>query len=64
MLDIAREKNTHGKIEYVPADAMDLPFAAGEFDALTIAFGIRNVTDPAQGPARVPARAQTGRATW
>ena len=48
MLAIAREKNTHGKIEYEQADAMDLPFAAKEFNALTIAFGIRNVTDPAK----------------
>lgn len=46
MLEIAREKNTHEKAEYVHADAMELSFEDGEFDALTIAFGIRNVTEP------------------
>ncbi len=47
MLDVARVKNTHPKVEYAHADAMNLSFADSEFDALTIAFGIRNVTDPA-----------------
>jgi len=51
MLDVARVKNTHERIEYVHADAMALPFEDSEFDALTIAFGIRNVTDPAQALA-------------
>ena len=35
-----------GNIEYSLADAEKLPFADGEFDAATIAFGLRNVTDP------------------
>ena len=47
MLDIARRKNAHPAIDYVHADAMQLPFDPASFDALTIAFGIRNVTDPA-----------------
>ena len=34
-----------GNIEYSLADAEKLPFADGEFDAVTIAFGLRNVTD-------------------
>ena len=46
MLEIARRRNRHAKIRYVHADAMDLPFEDESFDALTIAFGIRNVTDP------------------
>ena len=33
-------------IEYVRGDAMALPFADAEFDAVTIAFGIRNVAEP------------------
>ena len=32
-------------IEYALANAEKLPFADGEFDAVTIAFGLRNVTD-------------------
>jgi len=36
-----------GNIEYSLANAEQLPFANGEFDAATIAFGLRNVTDQA-----------------
>jgi len=35
-------------IEYVRADAMDLPFEDAAFDVVTIAFGLRNVADPAR----------------
>ena len=34
-----------GNIEYSLANAEQLPFTDGEFDAVTIAFGLRNVTD-------------------
>lgn len=34
-----------GNIEYALANAENLPFADAEFDAVTIAFGLRNVTD-------------------
>ena len=34
-----------GNIEYLLANAEKLPFADAEFDAVTIAFGLRNVTD-------------------
>jgi len=34
-----------GNIEYSLANAEQLPFADAEFDAVTIAFGLRNVTD-------------------
>ncbi|MEX0941914.1 MAG: class I SAM-dependent methyltransferase [Pseudomonadales bacterium] len=37
-----------GNIEYVQGDAEQLPFAAGQFNAITIAFGLRNVTDKLQ----------------
>src|SRR5215207_6185672 len=33
-----------GEIDWLAADAMQLPFADRAFDAVTIAFGIRNVT--------------------
>ncbi len=52
MLDLARDKQRHepdgvkDKITYVEADAMALPFADAEFDVVSIAFGIRNVSDP------------------
>jgi len=34
---------------WLQADAQALPFAEGSFEAVTIAFGIRNVEDPQQG---------------
>jgi demethylmenaquinone methyltransferase/2-methoxy-6-polyprenyl-1,4-benzoquinol methylase len=34
---------------YVRADALDLPFPDGAFDAVTIAFGLRNLADPVRG---------------
>ena len=34
-----------GNVEYVQADAEQLPFAAGSFHCVTIGFGLRNVTD-------------------
>jgi len=38
------EAGLAGRIGIVEGNAEALPFAAGEFDAYTIAFGIRNVT--------------------
>ncbi len=48
MLDIAREKAPSGAapLTYVLGDATDLPFEAGSFDIVSIAFGIRNVGEP------------------
>lgn len=33
-------------LEFVQADATDLPFADGEFDAVTMSYGLRNVNMP------------------
>lgn len=50
MLDQAREKALRlpeaERPSYVHADAMDLEQADGRFDVVSIAFGIRNVSDP------------------
>jgi demethylmenaquinone methyltransferase/2-methoxy-6-polyprenyl-1,4-benzoquinol methylase len=43
MLERARKKS--GAIEWVQGDALALPFADGEFDAATVGFGVRNLTD-------------------
>jgi demethylmenaquinone methyltransferase/2-methoxy-6-polyprenyl-1,4-benzoquinol methylase len=40
-------------IDFVRADAQDLPFARGRFDRLTIGFGLRNVTDQGQALAEM-----------
>jgi len=49
MLSVGRDrlidKGIVGNIEYVQADAENLPFADNYFDCITIAFGLRNVTD-------------------
>ncbi len=36
-----------GKISYSAADALNLPFTDNEFDAVTIAFGLRNIPNRA-----------------
>jgi len=46
MLDIARSREDG--LTYVEGDAMALPFEDESFDAVTIAFGLRNVQDPAR----------------
>lgn len=47
MLEIAAEKNekTGLSIPYLEADGMNLSFADGTFDAITIAFGLRNFSN-------------------
>lgn len=49
MLKVGRDKlidhGVVGNIEYVQADAQFLPFPDNHFDCITIAFGLRNVTD-------------------
>ncbi len=42
MLKVARSK---GVRETVLADAMHLPFESGSFDCVTVAFGLRNMSD-------------------
>jgi demethylmenaquinone methyltransferase/2-methoxy-6-polyprenyl-1,4-benzoquinol methylase len=54
MLEIARHKTAERQrrhpggppVRYVEGDAMNLPFEDASFDAVSIAFGIRNVSDP------------------
>ena len=48
MLDVARTKAKPAEASFVEGDAMSLPFADASFDVLSIAFGIRNVSDPAR----------------
>jgi demethylmenaquinone methyltransferase/2-methoxy-6-polyprenyl-1,4-benzoquinol methylase len=47
MLEVARRD--HPGIEFVEGDALKLPFDDESFDASTIAFGLRNLTDPVGG---------------
>jgi len=47
MLAIARRE--HPAIEFVEGDALRLPFEDSEFDVATIAFGLRNLSNPVAG---------------
>ena len=57
MLEIARHKQERlhehvaQRIEYLQADAQQLPFDDQSFDVVSIAFGIRNVQDPSRAIA-------------
>jgi demethylmenaquinone methyltransferase/2-methoxy-6-polyprenyl-1,4-benzoquinol methylase len=47
MIEVGRARHPdHPFVEFVQADAMALPFDDASFDAVTISFGLRNVTDP------------------
>jgi len=47
MLEIARRE--YPMLEFVEGDALNIPFEEGSFDASTIAFGLRNLSDPVRG---------------
>jgi demethylphylloquinol methyltransferase len=52
MLAYARRKTyepLQHQIDWVQGDALALPFAAQTFDAITMSFGLRNLTDIAKG---------------
>jgi demethylmenaquinone methyltransferase/2-methoxy-6-polyprenyl-1,4-benzoquinol methylase len=41
------------RMKFVEADAQALPFPANTFQLVTVAFGLRNITDPDQGLAEM-----------
>jgi demethylmenaquinone methyltransferase / 2-methoxy-6-polyprenyl-1,4-benzoquinol methylase len=52
MLDLAREKAALREVESVRfewADALQLPYDDGQFDAVTVGFGVRNFADRDRG---------------
>lgn len=53
MLEIARDKRSprdrSAEIDFLEADSQSLPFADNLFQAVTVAFGLRNVADTDQG---------------
>lgn len=50
---IQKGKRSGAHVEWVEADATALPFAAGEFDLVTVAFGLRNIADTERGLAEM-----------
>jgi len=56
MLDVARQKQSRRSVEginFVEASAMELPFETEQFQAVSVAFGIRNVEDTDQGLSEI-----------
>jgi demethylmenaquinone methyltransferase/2-methoxy-6-polyprenyl-1,4-benzoquinol methylase len=52
MLDLAREKaagRSAGGVRFEWADALELPYDASRFDAVTVGFGVRNLADLDRG---------------
>ena len=45
MLECAKIKNAHPKLEYIKADCTNLPFENNSFDLITMFFGLRNIED-------------------
>lgn len=58
MLAVARAADA--SIEWVVGDATALPYGDGRFDAVTIAFGLRNLADPDRGLAEMRRVARPG----
>lgn len=52
-LDKLRHHGSAPKISVVEADALTLPFPANTFDAIAIAFGLRNLESPESGLAEM-----------
>jgi demethylmenaquinone methyltransferase/2-methoxy-6-polyprenyl-1,4-benzoquinol methylase len=52
-LDKLRHRGGVPKISVVEADALTLPFPANTFDAIAIAFGLRNLESPESGLAEM-----------
>nr|WP_246836351.1 demethylmenaquinone methyltransferase [Nesterenkonia sp. NBAIMH1] len=51
MLAVGRRRRPD--MTFIQGDAMDLPFGDGQFDAVTISFGLRNVADPSKALAEM-----------
>ena len=43
----------HPTLEFADADALELPFRDAMFDAVTISFGLRNISDPSRALAEM-----------
>lgn len=62
MLEIAAEKNKteNTSIPYIEGDALSLPFSDKSFDAVTIAFGLRNLANWNDGLVELQRIIKTG----
>jgi demethylmenaquinone methyltransferase/2-methoxy-6-polyprenyl-1,4-benzoquinol methylase len=53
MLDLAREKADGAPVRFEWADALQLPYDDRRFDAVTVGFGVRNLSDLDRGLAEM-----------
>lgn len=64
MLQIGQQKKTraglNGQLTFIEADTQQLPFAADHFQLVTVAFGLRNVSDTDRGLAEMVRVCQPG----
>lgn len=62
MLDLAREKalDRGSPVRFEWADALQLPYDGGRFDAVTVGFGVRNLSDLDRGLAEMRRVLRTG----
>ena len=65
MLEIARTKQTNSNISaeqlnFVEADSQALPFPDNSFQFVTVAFGLRNISDPQRGLREMVRVCRTG----
>ena len=51
--DKARRRHASGRVRFLEADTQRLPFPDNTFVLTTVAFGLRNVTDPDRGLAEM-----------
>jgi demethylmenaquinone methyltransferase/2-methoxy-6-polyprenyl-1,4-benzoquinol methylase len=66
MLEVARERNkahapgSQTVVEFLQGDALDLPFEADTFDAVTVGYGLRNLSSWEKGLAEMVRVARPG----
>jgi len=62
MLELGRAKAARAgaEVRFETADLLMLPYASASFDVVSVAFGIRNVEDPARGLAEMARVARPG----
>lgn len=45
MLEVAEKKNSNPNFKFIKGSVLELPFEAGRFDAVTMSYGLRSITD-------------------
>jgi demethylmenaquinone methyltransferase/2-methoxy-6-polyprenyl-1,4-benzoquinol methylase len=65
MLEVARQRSSDGnasggRLEFIQGDAQKLPFAADSFEAVTVGYGLRNLTSWETGLAELHRVAKPG----